>query len=71
MEDLKNSKKINFINEREKYQFLITTVPTIIATSILSPLTRLKIILQVMPTISIHEIEKETKPYRLAKSKLI
>jgi hypothetical protein len=57
-----------FIDDHNQNQFLISTIPSIITTTILSPFTRLKILLQVMPCISILEAEKESKPYRLAKS---
>ena len=57
-----------FLNKPDRYQFLISTIPTLITSTILSPFTRLKVILQVMPCISIMDAEKELKPYRLAKS---
>jgi hypothetical protein len=57
------------LNEDEKVHLLSLTIPTIFTSSLLSPISRLKIILQVMPCISIHDAEKETKPYRLLKSK--
>jgi len=56
------------LNEQTRYQLFISTIPPLITTTILSPLTRLKVLLQVMPCISILEVEKESKPYRLVKS---